>query len=147
MDNMNEPGRQLRKIRERLLLKYRDVTEASQKIASSRNNPEFAVGLSRLADIENKDYVPSIYRLYSLCAIYGADLGAILSLYGVPLAEIAARSAAKLPFAQNPHRRFCDTQESRNRSSREFRKRNRSAAYFLFEPSASPLGQTAAEFD
>lgn len=96
---MNEPGRQLRKMRERLLLKYRDVTEASQNIASSRSNPEFAVGLSRLADIENKGTVPSIYRLYSLCAIYGADLGEILSLYGVPLAEMGA-DAAKLPFAQ-----------------------------------------------
>jgi transcriptional regulator with XRE-family HTH domain len=107
---MLEPGRQLRKLRERLLLKYRDVTEASQTIAASRNSPEFAIGLSRLADIENKGTVPSIYRLYSLAVIYGTDLADVLSLYGVPLAEMGA-DAAKLPLAQT---RVADFEVPRN---------------------------------
>jgi transcriptional regulator with XRE-family HTH domain len=96
---MYDAGWHLRKRRERLRLKYRDVQEASQRIADQRGSPEFVIGLSRLADIENKGTVPSIYRLYSLCAIYGLDLATILQWYGVALSEMAA-DAAKLPLQQ-----------------------------------------------
>jgi transcriptional regulator with XRE-family HTH domain len=94
---MYDAGWHLRKRRERLRLKYRDVQEASQRIASQRGSPEFVIGLSRLADIENKGTVPSIYRLYSLCAIYGLDLATILQWYGVSLSEMAS-DASKLPL-------------------------------------------------
>ena len=67
---MERPGEKLRHARERLQLTYRDVVEASQQIARRRNSEEFAVALSRLADIENKGTLPTIYRLYTLCAIY-----------------------------------------------------------------------------
>ena len=92
---MEYPGRRLRKARERLRLKYRDVEEASQEIARHHDNQEFAVGLSRLADIENKGTVPSLYRLYSLCAIYGLDFEMVLAWYGVRIDELAA-DAGKL---------------------------------------------------
>jgi transcriptional regulator with XRE-family HTH domain len=92
---MQNAGSHLRKTREQLRLKYRDVEEASQRIALERGNREFSIGLSRLADIENKGTVPSIYRLYSLCAIYGLDLGTVLQWYGIGLAEMAG-DAAKL---------------------------------------------------
>jgi transcriptional regulator with XRE-family HTH domain len=96
---MYDAGWHLRKRRERLRLKYRDVEEASQRIAGKRGSPEFVIGLSRLADIENKGTVPSIYRLYSLCAIYGLDLATVLQWYGVSLAEMA-NDASKLPIQQ-----------------------------------------------
>jgi transcriptional regulator with XRE-family HTH domain len=96
---MYEPGRYLRKTRELLRLKYRDVEEASQTIAGKRGNPEFTIGLSRLSDIENKGTVPSIYRLYSLCAIYGLDLGTVLQWYGVDLREMVS-DAARLSIGQ-----------------------------------------------
>lgn len=96
---MYDAGWHLRKRRERLRLKYRDVEDASQHIALERGSPEFIIGLSRLADIENKGTVPSIYRLYSLCAIYGLDLATILQWYGVSLSEMA-NDAAKLPLQQ-----------------------------------------------
>lgn len=85
---MQEAGRKLRHAREHLRLKYRDVEEASQRIATTRGSQEFCVGLSRLADIENKGTIPSIYRLYSLCAIYGLDFDVVLSWYGVDLAHM-----------------------------------------------------------
>lgn len=88
----NEPGHQLKRIREKLLLKYRDVTEASQRIARQNGNREFAIGLSRLADIENKGTIPSIYRLYSLGAIYGVELNQLLAIFGVDLALMPANS-------------------------------------------------------
>jgi transcriptional regulator with XRE-family HTH domain len=82
---MEEPGQKLKRARERLNLRFREVEEASTKIARRHNNDEFIVALSRLADIENKGTIPSIYRLYSLCAIYRLDLPEVLSWYGVPL--------------------------------------------------------------
>ena len=68
------------------------MEEASSRIAESKQNDEFVVALSRLADIENKGTMPSIYRLYSLCAIYRLEIDEVLSWYGVPLAELPADS-------------------------------------------------------
>src|SRR5438270_10354638 len=90
---MHDAGQKLRKARERLRLRYRDVERASQRIANERANHEFLIGLSRLADIENKGTVPSIYRLYSLCAIYGLDLSIVLRWYGVELQRLPSDSA------------------------------------------------------
>ncbi len=90
---MEEPGQKLKKIRERLRLRFRDVEEASGRIAALHSNDEFVVALSRLADIENKGTMPSAYRLYSLCAIYRLDMSEVLSWYGVSLATLPADAA------------------------------------------------------
>ncbi len=82
-------GQRLRRVRERLDLRYRDVEKASLRIAEARGNPEFAIALSRLADIENKGTVPTIYRLYSLAAIYRLDFAEVLRWYGVDLTGLA----------------------------------------------------------
>jgi len=90
---MEEAGRKLKRTRERLNLRFRDVEEASAQIAARRGNDEFIVALSRLADIENKGTMPSIYRLYSLCAIYRLDLAEVLSWYKIDLSALPADSA------------------------------------------------------
>jgi transcriptional regulator with XRE-family HTH domain len=82
---MERPGEKLKQARERLALTYRDVGGASQVIARRRGSDDFAIALSRLADIENKGTVPTIFRLYTLCAIYRLDLQEVLRWYGVPL--------------------------------------------------------------
>jgi transcriptional regulator with XRE-family HTH domain len=89
---MEEAGQKLKRVRERLRLKFRDVEEASARIAARHHNDEFVVALSRLADIENKGTMPSVYRLYSLCAIYRLDLSDVLSWYGISLAELPGDS-------------------------------------------------------
>src|SRR5215471_1495247 len=89
---MEEAGQKLKRVRERLNLRFRDVEEASNKIAATHKNDEYAVALSRLADIENKGTLPTIYRLYSLCAIYGVDLVEVLSWYGILLSDLATDS-------------------------------------------------------
>jgi transcriptional regulator with XRE-family HTH domain len=91
---MDDPGQKLKRARERLNLRYRDVEEHSQRIAERHKNDEFVIALSRLADIENKGTVPSIYRLYSLCAIYRLDIMEVLEWYGVSLASLASDAAA-----------------------------------------------------
>ena len=78
-----EAGRNFRRIREQLKLRYRDVEESSQVIAKRHGSSEFTVGLSRLADIENRGTVPSIFRLYSLSTIYGLDFQEVTRWYGV----------------------------------------------------------------
>ena len=60
---MERPGEKLKQVRERLKLTYRDVVEASQVIARRRSSEEFAIALSRLADIENKGTVKTMVLL------------------------------------------------------------------------------------
>src|ERR1051326_4514068 len=56
---MERAGARLRRTRERLKLTYRDVEQASQVVAGRRGNEEYAIPISRLADIENKGTLPS----------------------------------------------------------------------------------------
>jgi transcriptional regulator with XRE-family HTH domain len=90
MPGMEEPGQKLKRARERLNLRYRDVKEASEQIADKHKNSEYYIALSRLSDIENHGTVPSIFRLYSLCAIYRLEFSQVVSWYGVHLWELAA---------------------------------------------------------
>lgn len=83
-----EAGARLRRVRMELKLTYRDVYEASVQIARRHGNDEFVLQLSRLSDIENKGVVPTIYRLYSLCAIYHLDILEVLRWYGVDASEL-----------------------------------------------------------
>jgi transcriptional regulator with XRE-family HTH domain len=91
---MEEAGQKLKRVRERLNLRYRDVEEASQKIADRRQNDEYVINLSRLSAIENEGTVPSIFRLYTLCAIYRLDLVDVLDWYGVRVGDLPADAAA-----------------------------------------------------
>lgn len=89
---MDRAGEKLKRARERLKLTFRDVEQVSQKIAARLSNDEFIIALSRLADIENKGTLPSIYRLYSLSAIYRLDFDEVLRWYGVPKDQLASES-------------------------------------------------------
>jgi len=95
----------MKRIREKLFLKYRDVAEASQRLAREHDNPEFAIGLSRLADIENKGTVPSIYRVYSLGAIYGMEVSQILGIFGIDVLQMPADSI-RLAFPRTREAHF-----------------------------------------
>jgi transcriptional regulator with XRE-family HTH domain len=85
-------GESLRKLRESLGLTIRDVEAATAQIANRHNNPEISVSLSRLSDIETKEIVPSIFKLYGLAATYRVDLVEILKLYGVNPDNVPADS-------------------------------------------------------
>lgn len=87
---MEDPGQKLRRVRERLNLRVRDVEQASLKIADKYRNDEFTVLINRISDIENKNLVPTIFKLYSLCAIYRLDLPEVLEWYGISLGGLPA---------------------------------------------------------
>jgi len=96
-----QPGSCLRAARERLGLTYRDVERASYELAYQRRRPDFIVHLSRLADIENRDVVPSLYKLYALAAIYHLDPHQVCQWYEVPFEEHFS-DGSQLP-APNTH--------------------------------------------
>ena len=88
--SMEDAGQKLRRIRERLNLRVREVEQASLKIADKYRNDDFSVLINRLSEIENRGLVPSLYKLYSLCAIYRLDFKEVLEWYGVSLASMPA---------------------------------------------------------
>jgi transcriptional regulator with XRE-family HTH domain len=96
---MEDAGQKLKQVRERLGLTYREVEEYSGRIARVRGSEEYSIALSRLSDIENKRTMPSLYRLYSLCAIYRLEMTEVLSWYGILLSNLPA-DAALLPLSR-----------------------------------------------
>jgi transcriptional regulator with XRE-family HTH domain len=83
-------GKSLRTLREKLGLTMRDVEVSSTRMAEKYRNEEFLIPPSRLSDIETKNVLPSIFRLYGLAIIYRRDLRELLSWYGVDTNNMAA---------------------------------------------------------
>ena len=77
------PGKFLKEVRERLQMGLRDVQDASAEIVAQEENDRFYISAARLTQIENGQSVPSVYKLFSLCAVYGLDLYEVLGRYGV----------------------------------------------------------------
>ncbi len=78
-------GEQLKEVRSRLGITTREVEEHSRLIAEAEGNEEFYVSNAWLTQIENKQSVPSIYKLYSLSVIYRTNFYDLLRLFGVDL--------------------------------------------------------------
>ena len=100
---MFPPGLRLRQIRESLGLTYRDVEKASYEIALRRGRPDFVLHISRLADIENRNVVPSLHKLYSLAAILHLDPLEVAAWYEAPFQE-APHDGASFP---SPRTHLC----------------------------------------
>ena len=91
------PGQYLKAVRERLQLGMREVQDASEVVASEEGNENFYVSAARLTQIENEESVPSFFKLFSLCSIYGLDLNDILSKYGVNINRTRSYRTRFLP--------------------------------------------------
>lgn len=79
------PSQKLKDVRTRLGITTRDVSELSQQIAQREGNAEYHISNAWLTQIENSDSVPSIFKLYSLSAIYRIKFTDLLALFGVDL--------------------------------------------------------------
>jgi transcriptional regulator with XRE-family HTH domain len=90
-------GRYLKEVRERLQLGLREVQDASAAIANEERNDSFYVSAARLTQIENEQSHPSIFKLFSLCAVYGLDLHDLLRKYGVNANRTQAYRTRFLP--------------------------------------------------
>ncbi len=78
------PGLALRALRERRGLSFRDVHNASLRIARELGNRAFEIPPSRLHDIESKNVSPTIYRMFTLARVYDRSIIKVLSFYGIP---------------------------------------------------------------
>lgn len=95
------PGDQLRELRNRLGVTTREVEEFSRSIAEDRQNEEFYISNAWLTQLENKNSVPSIYKLYSLSVIYRTKFNDLLVVFGIDL-NATSRYQLALPL-QNTH--------------------------------------------
>jgi transcriptional regulator with XRE-family HTH domain len=95
------PGDQLKELRNRLGVTTREVEEFSRTIAEDCQNEEFYISNAWLTQLENKNSVPSIYKLYSLSVIYRAKFNDLLAVFGIDL-NASTRYQLALPL-QNTH--------------------------------------------
>jgi transcriptional regulator with XRE-family HTH domain len=95
------PGELLKGIRNRLGVTTREVEELSRRIAEDCGNEEFCISNAWLTQLENGNSVPSIYKFFSLSAIYRMQFWDLLRLFHVDVDAIA-KYQAELPL-QNTH--------------------------------------------
>ena len=80
-------GRTLKSLRNRRNITVREVEQASRRIADVKGDKRFCVSNGWLAQLENGDSEPSIWKLFSLSVIYRADLLDLLRLYNIDVDE------------------------------------------------------------
>src|SRR5208337_1289645 len=81
-----EAGKRLRAERLRARLSTRDVQELSKKIAQEKdNNQDYYISHGWLTEVENGEFTPSIYKLYSLSLIYKCSYVKIMGFFGINL--------------------------------------------------------------
>jgi transcriptional regulator with XRE-family HTH domain len=95
------PGEHLKDIRNRLGITTREVEDLTRKIAEESSNEEYYISNAWLTQLENRNCIPSIFKLFSLSVIYRMKFKDLLLLFGVDL-DKAAQYQAALPL-QNTH--------------------------------------------
>jgi hypothetical protein len=81
-------------MRVRLGLTTRDVEAKSQIIADDKHNREFHLSHAWVTDIENGEFKPGFFKLYSLSAIYHVGYSEVLSCFGLPMNELGRYRAS-----------------------------------------------------
>jgi transcriptional regulator with XRE-family HTH domain len=86
-------GAKLKELRERLRLTLRDVEASSRKLAAQKHNPDYIISRGWLNNVENGSFTPSVYKLYSLGAIYHTHWTNIFSFFGLHVSELGRDQA------------------------------------------------------
>ena len=82
-------GERLKELRVRLGLTTRDVEEKSQQIAEDKHSREYYLSHAWVTDIENGKFTPSIYKFYTLSAIYQRRITELLSYFGLHIGDLS----------------------------------------------------------
>ncbi len=82
-------GERLKELRARLGLTTRDVEANSQRIADEKRNREYYLSHAWVTDIENGKFTPSIYKLFTLSAIYRRGFTELLSYFGLQIGDLS----------------------------------------------------------
>jgi transcriptional regulator with XRE-family HTH domain len=81
-------GERIKVLRLDARMTTREVEKLSLEISKSKRNPEYYISHAWLTDIENGEFTPSIYKLYSLSAIYKSRFTELLGYFGLNLSDI-----------------------------------------------------------
>ena len=87
-------GQRLKAARERVGLSTRDVQRKSGLIAVEKRNEEYHISHTWLTDVEQGKFMPGIFKLYSLSAIYDKSFTEIASYFGVRIADLSRDRAS-----------------------------------------------------
>jgi transcriptional regulator with XRE-family HTH domain len=91
-------GERLKALRVNARMTTREVEKLSLDISKSKKHPEYYISHAWLTEIENGEITPSIYRLYSLAAIYHSRFTDLLGYFGLNLSDIGMdQIAIRLP--------------------------------------------------
>jgi transcriptional regulator with XRE-family HTH domain len=77
------PGQYLRELRERLRMTVRDVERASEVIADEEGDERFCISSGHLSKVENDGFLPSLFKLFTIAAVYELEFHDLLRRYGV----------------------------------------------------------------
>lgn len=80
-------GQKLKSLRNGRNITVREVEQASRRIADVKGDKRFCISNGWLAQLENGDSEPSIWKLFSLSVIYHANLLDLLLLYNIDVNE------------------------------------------------------------
>src|ERR1039458_4446653 len=94
---MSDAGYRLKRARLDLGVTFREGEQASDALASAGHCAEYFLPSSRLGDSENHAVLPTIYRIYALCAIYHLSFQETLLWYGVDLSGLPVPVSASRP--------------------------------------------------
>lgn len=92
-------GDRLRELRHRLAITIREVEDYSRRIAEAEANDDYFISNAWLTQLENRESVPSIYKLYSLSVIYRVKFTDLFMLFGIDPEKIS-KHRALLPLPQ-----------------------------------------------
>lgn len=96
-----EAGRWLRATRERLRLSTREVERLSRMLAEKKKNQEYCISHAWITEIENGEFTPSVYKLYTLSTIYQCTLDQTLGLFGIHIADLGPEQLqVPLPYTR-----------------------------------------------
>ncbi|HJT69880.1 MAG TPA: helix-turn-helix transcriptional regulator [Terriglobales bacterium] len=83
-----EAGQQLKAARLRTHLSTRDVERLSREIAAEVNNQDCCISHAWITHVENGEFRPGIYKLYTLARIYKLKPDEVLSFFGLSLHDV-----------------------------------------------------------
>jgi transcriptional regulator with XRE-family HTH domain len=86
-------GAKLQKIRERLGLSIREVQRLSQQVVQERQNRDFYLSRAWLRDVERGRLIPGIFKIETICRIYGLTVVEVHAFFGINPGDITKDQA------------------------------------------------------
>src|SRR5258708_36184886 len=87
-------GERIKALRLRARMTTREVEKLSLEISKAKRNSEYYISHAWLTDIENGEFTPSIYKLYSLSVVYHSRFTDLLGYFGLNLSDISTDPVA-----------------------------------------------------